>query len=141
MASPEHEPTPARAPDNQPPAISPPAQEESDLTWEDKEDKLDAENIQPNTPEPTATDKKYQYKEGGPSELCFVDSRLHFSLSNDLISHCVISVSNDSVFIFLKKGILWVFLGNTNLMTSIKFVCNFNVHFILELISMFFWCL
>uniref|UniRef100_A0A8C5H2S7 Eukaryotic translation initiation factor 4 gamma 1-like n=1 Tax=Gouania willdenowi TaxID=441366 RepID=A0A8C5H2S7_GOUWI len=41
----------------QPPADSPPAQEEADLTWEDKEDKLDAENIQPTTP-----DKEYQYK-------------------------------------------------------------------------------
>lgn len=74
MASPEHEPTPARAPESQPPAVSLPAPEESDLTWEDKEDKLDAENIQPNTPESTATDKKYQYKEGGVSDLCFVDS-------------------------------------------------------------------
>lgn len=74
MASPEHEPTPARAPESLPPAVSLPAPEESDLTWEDKEDKLDAENIQPNTPESTATDKKYQYKEGGVSELCFVDS-------------------------------------------------------------------
>ncbi|XP_075892976.1 eukaryotic translation initiation factor 4 gamma 1-like isoform X3 [Nelusetta ayraudi] len=63
VASPEHEPTPARAPESQPPAVSLPAPEESDLTWEDKEDKLDAENIQPNTPESTATDKKYQYKE------------------------------------------------------------------------------
>uniref|UniRef100_A0A3B5L0X6 Eukaryotic translation initiation factor 4 gamma 1 n=1 Tax=Xiphophorus couchianus TaxID=32473 RepID=A0A3B5L0X6_9TELE len=41
-----------------PPAAAPPAQEEADLTWEDKEDKLDAENI-----EPAGTDKKYQYKE------------------------------------------------------------------------------
>lgn len=75
MASPEHEPTPPRAPESQPPPVSPPAPEESDLTWEDKEDKLDAENIQPNAPEPTATDRlKYQYKEGGVSELCFIDS-------------------------------------------------------------------
>ncbi|KAM9358888.1 eukaryotic translation initiation factor 4 gamma 1 [Symphorus nematophorus] len=63
VAPPEPEPAPARAPETQPPAASPPAPEEADLTWEDKEDKLDAENIQPDRPEPTATDKKYQYKE------------------------------------------------------------------------------
>uniref|UniRef100_A0A8C5H4R6 Eukaryotic translation initiation factor 4 gamma 1-like n=1 Tax=Gouania willdenowi TaxID=441366 RepID=A0A8C5H4R6_GOUWI len=50
-------PEPTPAPEPQPPADSPPAQEEADLTWEDKEDKLDAENIQPTTP-----DKEYQYK-------------------------------------------------------------------------------
>uniref|UniRef100_A0A8C5N9J9 Eukaryotic translation initiation factor 4 gamma 1-like n=1 Tax=Gouania willdenowi TaxID=441366 RepID=A0A8C5N9J9_GOUWI len=55
LVQPEPEPTPA--PEPQPPADSPPAQEEADLTWEDKEDKLDAENIQPTTP-----DKEYQYK-------------------------------------------------------------------------------
>uniref|UniRef100_A0A8C5H221 Eukaryotic translation initiation factor 4 gamma 1-like n=1 Tax=Gouania willdenowi TaxID=441366 RepID=A0A8C5H221_GOUWI len=55
VVQPEPEPTPA--PEPQPPADSPPAQEEADLTWEDKEDKLDAENIQPTTP-----DKEYQYK-------------------------------------------------------------------------------
>lgn len=57
---PEPEPTPAPPPEPNPPAAAPPAQEEADLTWEDKEDKLDAENI-----EPAGTDKKYQYKEGG----------------------------------------------------------------------------
>ncbi|XP_054649684.1 eukaryotic translation initiation factor 4 gamma 1-like isoform X2 [Dunckerocampus dactyliophorus] len=41
----------------------PPALEDADLTWEDKEDKLDAENIQPDEPEQTAASKKYQYKE------------------------------------------------------------------------------
>lgn len=56
----EPEPAPAPAPEPKPPAAAPPAPEEADLTWEDKEDKLDAENIQP-----AATDKKYQYKEGG----------------------------------------------------------------------------
>lgn len=63
MAPPEPTPTPAQ--ETQPPAAaaSPPP-EESDLTWEDKEDKLDAENIQPNPSEPTVIDKKYQYKEG-----------------------------------------------------------------------------
>uniref|UniRef100_A0A8C4GYM2 Eukaryotic translation initiation factor 4 gamma 1 n=1 Tax=Dicentrarchus labrax TaxID=13489 RepID=A0A8C4GYM2_DICLA len=62
VATPEPEPAPAPAPETQPPAASPPASEEADLTWEDKEDKedkLDAENIQPDSP----TDKKYQYKE------------------------------------------------------------------------------
>uniref|UniRef100_A0A669EN10 Eukaryotic translation initiation factor 4 gamma 1 n=1 Tax=Oreochromis niloticus TaxID=8128 RepID=A0A669EN10_ORENI len=54
---------PVPAPEPQPPATAPPAQEEADLTWEDKEDKLDAENIQPDPPKPAATDKKYQYKE------------------------------------------------------------------------------
>ncbi|XP_041796222.1 eukaryotic translation initiation factor 4 gamma 1-like isoform X2 [Chelmon rostratus] len=63
VAPPEPEPAPAQAPETQPPAASPPAPEEADLTWEDKEDKLDAENIQPDPPEPTDTDKKYQYKE------------------------------------------------------------------------------
>lgn len=67
MAPPEPEPAPA--PETQPPAASPPAPEEADLTWEDKEDKLDAENIQPDPPSPTATDKKYQYKEGGSLNL------------------------------------------------------------------------
>ncbi|XP_039986566.1 eukaryotic translation initiation factor 4 gamma 1-like [Xiphias gladius] len=57
------EPEPAPVPEPQPPAASPPAAEEADLTWEDKEDKLDAENIQPDPPKPTGTDQKYQYKE------------------------------------------------------------------------------
>ncbi|XP_075873531.1 eukaryotic translation initiation factor 4 gamma 1-like isoform X2 [Nelusetta ayraudi] len=60
VAPQEHEPTPARAPDSQPSTICPLTPEVSELTWEDK---LDAENIQPNTPEPTTTDKKYQQKE------------------------------------------------------------------------------
>ncbi|KAL7400529.1 hypothetical protein ABVT39_013470 [Epinephelus coioides] len=62
VTPPEPEPAPAPAPETQPPAASPPAPEEADLTWEDKEDKLDAENIQPD-PKSTDTDKKYQYKE------------------------------------------------------------------------------
>lgn len=69
VAPPEPEPAPTRAPETQPPATSPPAPEETDLTWEDKEDKLDAENIQPDSPEQNATDKKYQYKEGGSLNL------------------------------------------------------------------------
>lgn len=67
VVAPEPEPVPA--PEPQPPATAPPAQEEADLTWEDKEDKLDAENIQPDPLKPTATDKKYQYKEGGCLKL------------------------------------------------------------------------
>ncbi|XP_056229786.1 eukaryotic translation initiation factor 4 gamma 1-like isoform X2 [Seriola aureovittata] len=63
VTPPEPEPAPAPAPEPQPPAASSPAPEEADLTWEDKEDKLDAENIQPDAPKSTATDKKYQYKE------------------------------------------------------------------------------
>ncbi|XP_013881883.1 eukaryotic translation initiation factor 4 gamma 1 [Austrofundulus limnaeus] len=56
-------PEPAPAPEPKPAAASPPAPEEADLTWEDKEDKLDAENIQPDSENSNATDKKYQYKE------------------------------------------------------------------------------
>ena len=83
MAPPEPEPAPA--PETQPPAASPPApqQEEADLTWEDKEDKLDAENIKPDPSSPTATDKKYQYKEGGSLNLDTFQCLL--SLNNDLI--------------------------------------------------------
>lgn len=68
MAPQEQEPTPALPPETEslPPAACPLTPEEPDLTWEDR---LDAENIQPNTPEPTETDKKYQHKEGGDSEL------------------------------------------------------------------------
>lgn len=59
VAPPAPEPAAAAAP----PATEtrPPAPEEADLTWEDKEDKegkADAENIKPDA------DKKYQYKEG-----------------------------------------------------------------------------
>uniref|UniRef100_A0A672ZQX8 Eukaryotic translation initiation factor 4 gamma 1 n=1 Tax=Sphaeramia orbicularis TaxID=375764 RepID=A0A672ZQX8_9TELE len=57
------EPAPAPAPESLPPAASLPAPEEADLTWEDKEDKLDAENIQPDPENPSSTDMKYQYKE------------------------------------------------------------------------------
>ncbi|XP_076000528.1 eukaryotic translation initiation factor 4 gamma 1-like isoform X2 [Genypterus blacodes] len=62
-AAPEPEPAPAPAPEIQAPAAPTPAPEEADLTWEDKEDKedkLDAENIQPDG---ETTDKKYQYKD------------------------------------------------------------------------------
>ncbi|CAJ1066076.1 eukaryotic translation initiation factor 4 gamma 1-like isoform X4 [Xyrichtys novacula] len=63
VAPPEPEPAPTPAPETQPPAASPPAPEEADLTWEDKEDKLDAENIQPDPHKASGPDKKYQYKE------------------------------------------------------------------------------
>ena len=48
------------------PTTNPPALEDADLTWEDKEDedkKLDTEKTQPLSPKSSA-DKKYQYKEG-----------------------------------------------------------------------------
>lgn len=82
MAPPEPEPVPAPAPETQLPAASPPVSEEADLTWEDKEDKLDAENIQPESPQPNATDKKYQYKEGGSLNLEYLS--VVFNLNNDL---------------------------------------------------------
>lgn len=43
--------------------VAPPPAEEVDETWEEKEDKLDAENIKPESPT-TPTDQKYQYKAG-----------------------------------------------------------------------------
>lgn len=63
MAPPEPAPTPVQ--ETKPPVVASPPPEEADLTWEDKEDKLDAENIQPTAPE------KYQYKEGEHSSLGF----------------------------------------------------------------------
>lgn len=69
VAPPEPAPTPVQ--EAKPPAVASPPPEEADLTWEDKEDKLDAENIQPNPPEPTVIDMKYQYKEGERSLSCF----------------------------------------------------------------------
>ncbi|KAJ0022366.1 hypothetical protein NQD34_009856 [Periophthalmus magnuspinnatus] len=56
------EPEPVLAPEPQAPT-APPTPEEAELTWEDKEDKLDAENIQPEPLKASITDKKYQYKE------------------------------------------------------------------------------
>lgn len=69
VAPPEPAPTPAQ--ETRPPAVASPPPEESDLTWEDKEDKLDAENIRPNPSEPIVVDKKYQYKEGVFASICF----------------------------------------------------------------------
>lgn len=43
------------------PAASP-SPEETDETWEEKEDKLDTENIEPETEK--SVEQKYQYKEG-----------------------------------------------------------------------------
>nr|XP_055053589.1 eukaryotic translation initiation factor 4 gamma 1-like [Misgurnus anguillicaudatus] len=62
-APPEPEATPPvkAEPENIPPVAPPPA-EEVDETWEEKEDKLDAENIRPQSPA-TPTEQKYQYKE------------------------------------------------------------------------------
>lgn len=85
MAPKEHESTPARAADSQPPTVCPLTPEESELTWEDK---LDAENIQPNTPEPTAADKKYQHKEGGASYLWLTDPFIHFIFIFHLVAKC-----------------------------------------------------
>ncbi|XP_051535237.1 eukaryotic translation initiation factor 4 gamma 1-like isoform X2 [Myxocyprinus asiaticus] len=43
--------------------VAPPPAEAADETWEEKEDKLDAENINPRSPTPdTPTEQKYQYK-------------------------------------------------------------------------------
>jgi len=50
----QKEPSPAPTP-------SPPA-EELEETWEEKEDKLDTENIEPEASKPV--EQKYQYKEG-----------------------------------------------------------------------------
>lgn len=51
----------------EPEAARPPAPEETDETWEEKEDKLDTENIEPDQLKPG--DLKYKYKEGmSPSE-------------------------------------------------------------------------
>ncbi|KAM9733254.1 eukaryotic translation initiation factor 4 gamma 1 isoform 3-T3 [Menidia menidia] len=53
-------PAPAPVPEPLPPtAASPPTPEEADLTWEDKEDKLDAEKANAESP----SDMMYQYKE------------------------------------------------------------------------------
>lgn len=47
------------------PPVAPPPPEDLDETWEEKEDKLDAENIKPRSPTPTSpTEQKYQYKAG-----------------------------------------------------------------------------
>ncbi|XP_077421553.1 eukaryotic translation initiation factor 4 gamma 1 isoform X2 [Vanacampus margaritifer] len=62
VVPPEPEVLPATLVEAQLPAPSA-ALEDTDLTWEDKEDKLDAENIQPNPSDQTATNKEYQYKE------------------------------------------------------------------------------
>lgn len=62
----EKELTPEPAPvEVQPPEPCPaasPSPEETDETWEEKEDKLDTENIEPETAKPV--EQKYQYKEG-----------------------------------------------------------------------------
>lgn len=104
---PEPAPAPAPAPETQPPAASSPTPEEADLTWEDKEDKLDAENIQPEPPKPNATDKKYQYKEGRSLNLntfqCF--SILTMTLSHLHWLAWVSCVSAHYVCFFENKGV------------------------------------
>uniref|UniRef100_A0A8B9KDM9 Eukaryotic translation initiation factor 4 gamma 1 n=1 Tax=Astyanax mexicanus TaxID=7994 RepID=A0A8B9KDM9_ASTMX len=61
----EPEATPPAKPEwEEPTPVAPPPVEEVDETWEEKEDKLDAENIQPQGSAPaTPTEQKYQYKE------------------------------------------------------------------------------
>ncbi|KAG1932736.1 eukaryotic translation initiation factor 4 gamma 1 isoform X2 [Pimephales promelas] len=59
---PEVAPVVEAEPENTPP-VAPPPPEDLDETWEEKEDKLDAENIKPQSPTPTSpTEQKYQYK-------------------------------------------------------------------------------
>lgn len=49
----------------EPAPVAPPPVEDMEETWEEKEDKLDAENLQLRSPAPaTPTEQKYQYKEG-----------------------------------------------------------------------------
>ncbi|KAL1260327.1 hypothetical protein QQF64_008154, partial [Cirrhinus molitorella] len=64
-APPEPEATPpVKAEPESPAPVAPPPAEDVDETWEEKEDKLDAENIKPQSPTPdTPTEQKYQYKE------------------------------------------------------------------------------
>lgn len=76
VSPPEPEPTPTPPPEPEPITASLPAPEEADLSWEDKEDKLDAENIPPDSPQ-TNGDKKYQYKEG----VCL-------NLDSSQLTHC-----------------------------------------------------
>ncbi|XP_076833025.1 eukaryotic translation initiation factor 4 gamma 1 isoform X1 [Brachyhypopomus gauderio] len=55
---------PAKAEREDPAPVAQTPVEEVDETWEEKEDKLDAENIQPQSPtQATPTEQKYQYKE------------------------------------------------------------------------------
>ncbi|XP_016148261.1 eukaryotic translation initiation factor 4 gamma 1-like, partial [Sinocyclocheilus grahami] len=62
---PEPEATPpVKAEPESPAPVVPPPAEDVDETWEEKEDKLDAENIKPQSPTPSSpTEQKYQYKE------------------------------------------------------------------------------
>ncbi|KAL4647031.1 eukaryotic translation initiation factor 4 gamma 1 isoform X1 [Arapaima gigas] len=57
----EQAPPPAAPVDTEETTPAPPAAEEVEETWEEKEDKLDAENIEPEPHKPG--DQKYQYKE------------------------------------------------------------------------------
>ncbi|XP_059389520.1 eukaryotic translation initiation factor 4 gamma 1-like, partial [Carassius carassius] len=62
---PEPEATPQlKAEPESPAPVAPPPAEELEETWEEKEDKLDAENIKPESPtQSSPTIKKYHYKE------------------------------------------------------------------------------
>ncbi|XP_016346712.1 eukaryotic translation initiation factor 4 gamma 1-like [Sinocyclocheilus anshuiensis] len=62
---PEPEATPpVKAEPESPAPVVPPPAEDVDETWEEKEDKLDAENIKPQSPTPSSpTEQIYQYKE------------------------------------------------------------------------------
>ncbi|XP_052472579.1 eukaryotic translation initiation factor 4 gamma 1 isoform X10 [Carassius gibelio] len=62
---PEPEATPpVKAEPESPAPVPPPPAEELEETWEEKEDKLDAENIKPESPtQSSPTKQKYQYKE------------------------------------------------------------------------------
>ncbi|KAF4076278.1 hypothetical protein AMELA_G00212570 [Ameiurus melas] len=55
------EPAPVEVPPSEPRPAASPSPEETDETWEEKEDKLDTENIEPETEKPV--EQKYQYKE------------------------------------------------------------------------------
>ncbi|XP_053083441.1 eukaryotic translation initiation factor 4 gamma 1a isoform X3 [Pangasianodon hypophthalmus] len=55
------EPAPAEVQPSEPRPAASPSPEETEETWEEKEDKLDTENIEPETAKPV--EQKYQYKE------------------------------------------------------------------------------
>lgn len=56
------EPAPVEVQPSEPRPAASPSPEETEETWEEKEDKLDTENIEPETAKPV--EQKYQYKEG-----------------------------------------------------------------------------
>lgn len=56
------EPAPAEVQPLEPRPAPSPTPEDTEETWEEKEDKLDTENIEPKSEK--AVEQKYQYKEG-----------------------------------------------------------------------------